>query len=135
MTAWRVDPAGLNGILTEANLAVQGINTALSGPAVPAGGVPVEGPGATLGEVELAAGYDGIVSGAFSQFMQETYNGAITRMFASYAAALEGTANAANAYLAGDEAMASSIAAGIGASDFAAASFAPPAADDDGGEG
>ena len=111
MTGWRIEPAGLNRILTETDTAVQAVNTALQGPAD------------SIGEVQAAAGYDGIVAGAYSAFLQETYDGAITQMFARYGTALEGTANAANAYLAGDEEIAGTIATGIGASDFDAALY------------
>jgi hypothetical protein len=123
MTGWRIDPTGLNKILTDTNTAVQAVGTALDG--------SVE----TVGEVQAAGGYDGIVSTAFSGFMQEIFDGTITGMFAKYTGALEGTANAANAYLAGDEDIAGTIASGIGSSDFNAALFAPPSSSTDGGEG
>jgi|GEM_PF-3901251 len=114
MTGWRIDPAGLNRILTETSEAVQEVDTALQGAAD------------TLAEVQGAGGYDGIVATAFSGFLQEVYDGAVTRMFSGYATALEGTANAANAYLAGDEQIAATIATGIGASDFGSAQFSRP---------
>ncbi len=123
MTGWRVDPAGVTRILTETDAAVQGVQTALSGA------------GETLADVQEAGGYDGIVSSAFSGFMQEIYDGAITRMFGSYATSLEGTANAANAYLTGDEQIATTIASGIAASDLGAASYAAPPLDPSGGGG
>jgi hypothetical protein len=123
MTGWRVDPAGLNRILTETDTAVQGVQTALAASAE------------TLADVQEAGGYDGIVSSAFSGFLQETYDGVITRMFGSYAASLEGTANAANTYLAGDEEMAATIASGIAAADFDAASYLPPPSGSPGGGG
>lgn len=112
MTGWRIEPAGLTRILTETDTAVQAVNTALQGPAD------------SIGEVQAAGGYDGIVAGAYAAFLQETYDGAITQMFERYGAALEGTANAANAYLAGDEEIAGTIATGIGTSDFDAAIYA-----------
>jgi hypothetical protein len=111
MTGWRIEPAGLNRILTETDTAVQNVGTALQGPAD------------SIGEVQTGAGYDGIVAGAYSGFLQEVYDGAIARMFERYGAALEGTANAANTYLAGDEEIASTIATGIAASDFDAAIY------------
>lgn len=116
MTGWRIEPAGLTTILTDTSAAVEAVGTALTGASE------------TLADVQSAGGYDGIVSTAYSGFMQEIYDGAVTRMFTAYGTALEGTANAANAYLAGDEEIAAAIAAGIGASDFGAASYAPPAA-------
>jgi hypothetical protein len=112
MTGWRIEPDGLNRILTETDTAVQAVRSAL------------EGPADSIGEVQAAAGYDGIVAGAYAAFLQETYDGPIARMFERYAAALEGTANAANAYLAGDEQIAGTIATGISASDFDAAIYA-----------
>ena len=59
----------------------------------------------------------------------------ITRMFGAYSASLEGTANAANTYLAGDEEMAATIASGIAAADFDAASYLPPPSGTPGGGG
>ncbi len=53
--------------------------------------------------------------------MQEIFDGTVTSMFTKYTAALEGTANAANAYLAGDEEIAGTIASSIGSSDFSGA--------------
>lgn len=123
MTGWRVEPTGLNRILTDTSEAVTEVNTALQAAAD------------TLGEVQAAGGYDGIVSTAYSGFLQEVYDGAITRMFGGYAGALEGTANAANAYLAGDEEIAATIATGIGASDFTAAQYSPPSGSSGGGGG
>jgi hypothetical protein len=68
--------------------------------------------------------------------MQELFDGTITRMFTKYSTALEGTAGAANAYLAGDEASAGTIASSLAASDFTAASFSPPSSTtSDGDEG
>lgn len=116
MTGWRVDPAGVNRVLTDTNTAVGEVQKALGEAAD------------SLDEVQEGAGYDGIVSSAYSGFMQEIFDGSITRMFGAYATALEGTANAANAYLAGDEEMATTIAAGLTGSDFGSALFAPPAA-------
>lgn len=123
MTGWRVEPAGLNRILTDTDTAVQGVQTALAGAAE------------TLADVQEAGGYDGIVASAFSGFLQETYDGVITRMFGAYSASLEGTANAANTYLAGDEEMAATIASGIAAADFDAASYLPPPSGTPGGGG
>ena len=122
MTGWRIDPTGLNKILTDTNTAVQAVGTALDGSV------------ATVGEVQAAGGYDGIVATAYSGFMQEIFDGTVASMFSKYTAALEGTANAANAYLAGDEEIAGTIASGIGSSDFGGALFAPPTSTD-GGEG
>jgi len=124
MTGWRVDPAGLNIIITDANTAIQAVGTALDGSV------------ATVGDVQAAGGYDGIVSSAYAGFMQELFEGTITSMFTKYSAALEGTANAANAYLSGDEEIAGTIATGIGGSDFGGALFSPPSTTTtDGGEG
>lgn len=123
MTGWRIDPTGLNKILTDTNTAVQAVGTALDGSV------------ATVGEVQAAGGYDGIVATAYSGFMQEIFDGTVTSMFSKYTAALEGTANAANAYLAGDEEIEGTIASGIGSSDFNGALFAPPTTSTDGGEG
>lgn len=114
MTGWRVDPAGLNRVLTDTNAAVQEVSTALAAPAD------------SVGDVKGAAGYDGIVLSAYSGFMQDLFDGTVRRMFERYTSALEGTANAANAYLAGDEEIAATIAGGIAASDFGSALFAPP---------
>lgn len=112
MTGWRVDPAGLNTILTDTNEAIQAVGAAL------------EGAGGTVDDVVAAAGYDGIVATAYSDFLQEIFEGAVTQMFSTYSAALEGTANAANAYMTGDEENAATIAAAIAASNFDAAQFA-----------
>jgi len=122
MTGWRIEPTGLNQILTDTNTSVQAVATALDGSV------------ATVGEVQAAGGYDGIVVTAFSGFMQELFDGTVTTMFTTYSTALEGTANAANAYLSGDEAIAGTIATGIGSSDFGGALFSPPTTSD-GGEG
>jgi hypothetical protein len=111
VTGWRVDPAGLNRILTDTNAAVQGVSSALAGPAE------------SVGDVQGAAGYDGIVLSAYAGFMQELFDGTVTRMFERYSSALEGTANAANAYLAGDEQIAATIASAMSASDFGAALY------------
>ncbi len=123
MTGWRIEPAGLNQILTDTDTAVRSVGTAL------------QGPSESVGEVQAAGGYDGIVAGAYSAFLQEIYDGAITRMFERYGAALEGTANAANTYLAGDEQIASSIATGIAASDFDAAIYSQGQSGTPGGGG
>ena len=124
MTGWRVDPAGLNLIITDSSTAIQAVGTALDGAV------------ATVGEVQAGGGYDGIVSTAYQGFMQELFDGTITGMFTKYSTALEGTVGAANAYLAGDEASAGTIAASLAASDFSAAMFSPPAAaTQDGDEG
>ena len=122
MTGWRIEPTGLNQILTDTNTSVQAVATALDGSV------------ATVGEVQAAGGYDGIVVTAYSGFMQELFDGTVTTMFTKYSTALEGTANAANAYLSGDEAIAGTIATGIGSSDFGGALFSPPTTTD-GGEG
>lgn len=115
MTGWRIEPTGLNKILTDTGTAVEAVGTALQGPAD------------TPAEVQSAAGFDGLVLGAYNAFMQELYEGTIATMFTKYQTALEGTANAANAYLTGDEEIANTIAAGIGASDFGSASYTQPA--------
>lgn len=101
MTGWRVDPDGVNRVLTTTNDAVIEVQKAFQGPAD------------SVNVVVGAAGEDGIVASAYAGFLQENYDGAITRMFTRYASVLEGTANAANAYLAGDEQMASDTAADI----------------------
>ena len=80
MTGWRVDPAGLNIIITDSSTAIQEVGMALDGAV------------ATVGEVQAGAGYDGIVSTAYQGFMQELFDGAVTRMFTKYSTALEGTA-------------------------------------------
>jgi hypothetical protein len=123
MTGWRIEPTGLNKILTDTGTAVEAVGTAL------------EGPADTPAEVQSAAGFDGLVLGAFNGFMQELYEGTIANMFTSYQTALEGTANAANAYLAGDEEIATTIASGIGASDFGSASYTQPSGGAGGGGG
>lgn len=125
MTGWRIEPTGLTRILTETDAAVQEVHTALLGAAE------------TAADVQESAGYDGIVATAFTGFLQETFDGAVTRMFGAYTTALEGTANAANAYLAGDEEIAATIASGVASSDFGSALFAPPSgqAGGDGGGG
>jgi len=123
MTGWRIEPTGLNRILTDTSTAIEAVGTALQGAA--------ESPG----EVQSAAGFDGIVSSAYNGFLQEIYEGTIANMFTGYGTALEGTAGAANAYLAGDEEIATTIASGIGASDFGAASYAPPSGGASGGAG
>jgi hypothetical protein len=115
MTGWRIEPEGLNRILTDSNTAIQAVGTALE--------ASIE----TVGTVQAAGGYDSIVASAHAGFMQELFDGTVKTMFTKYSTALEGTANAANAYLAGDEQIAGTIATGIGSSDFGGALFAPPA--------
>ncbi|MEO5534192.1 MAG: DUF6507 family protein [Pseudolysinimonas sp.] len=110
MTGWRVDPAGVTLILTQTEAEVEAVNKALAGPAD------------SITTVQDGAGFDGIVTSAYSAFLQEQYEGTVTQIFGKYKGALEGTANAANAYLAGDEEIATSIAAGLNS----VAAVAPP---------
>jgi hypothetical protein len=101
VTGWRVDPVGVTRILTDTETEVKAVNTALAGPAE------------SMATVQDGAGFDGTVGSAYADFLQEQYEGTVTHIFARYKAALEGTANAANAYLAGDEEIATTIAAGL----------------------
>ncbi|MEO8528372.1 MAG: DUF6507 family protein [Pseudolysinimonas sp.] len=110
MTGWRVDPAGLTSILTKTETEVEAVNTALAGPAD------------SIATVQTGAGFDGTVTSAYGSFLKEQYDGAVTQIFRRYKAALEGTANAANTYLAGDEEIATTIAAGLNS----VAAVAPP---------
>lgn len=107
MSGWQVDPVGAEKTLNDTQTHVNEVGTALAGLA--------NGVGDSLA---TGAGFDGVVVKAFAGFIEEQSSGRLLSLMNRYTAGLEATATAANAFLVGDEQMASSTIAA--ASDAAA---------------
>lgn len=104
MSGWQLEPAGIGKILTVTGSHVEAIGGALSTVATDVGEPLATG-----------AGFDGVVVQALAGFFEEQSAARLGPLLSRYNAALEATAGATNAFLAGDEQMAASTVAAAGA--------------------
>jgi len=100
MNGWQLEPANIQKILTDTAAHVQEV------------GAAIESAGGEAGHQLLTgAGFDGVVVQAFTDFFQEQSTSRLQPLLNRYGAAVEATAKATNAFLAGDEQMADSTVA------------------------
>lgn len=99
MTGWQLVPGGIGKILTQTNDQVAAVGTTIQQLA-----------DNSVEPLQNAAGFDGVVVKAFAGFLEEQ-SGRLTGIMNGYAAALEATAAATNAYIAGDEEAAAAMVA------------------------
>lgn len=99
MTGWQLEPAGIGQILTQTGDQVSALGKAIQQLADD-----------SVQPLQDAAGFDGVVVKAFAEFIEEQA-GRLTGIMNGYVAALEGTAAATNAYIAGDEQVAATMVA------------------------
>lgn len=100
MTSWQLQPEGINATIVATDEKIQAFATATANLAETVG-TPLQS----------GAGFDGIVSGAVFSFLDEQSSGRLTTMLASYKNTIACTADAANAFLQGDEQMAATLVA------------------------
>lgn len=91
MTGWQLDPGGIGKILTQTNDQVAAVGKTIQKLADD-----------SVKPLQDVAGFDGVVVSAFAGFLEEQ-SGRLTGIMNRYAAALEATAAATNAFIAGDE--------------------------------
>lgn len=95
MTSWQLLPDGINTTITATEEKVQAFSTATANLAT------------TVAEpLATGSGFDGIVNDAVIGFLQEQSAGRLTAMITSCQNTMSCTADAATAYLQGDEQMA-----------------------------
>lgn len=103
MTSWSISPEGINATVESTQTSLTGISTALAG--------LTEG---VVQPVLDGAGNDGVVAGALSAFLQDQSEGRATQIGKQFTNTVNSTINAANAYIAGDEIMASASVTAAG---------------------
>lgn len=103
MTGWQLEPASIGKTLIDTETNIQAVRTALQNAAAGAGK-----------QLATGAGFDGVVVQALAGFLEEQSASRLQPLMNRYGAGLEATANAANAFLAGDEQMADSTIATAG---------------------
>lgn len=103
MTGWQLLPDGINATILATDEKVQAFSTATADLAT------------TVGEpLATGSGFDGIVNDAVLGFLQEQSAGRLTAMISSCQNTMTCTADAATAYLQGDEQMAATTLAAAG---------------------
>lgn len=100
MNGWQLMPGEIGKILTTTGEAAQRISAQMQPLAE-----------STVEPIQQGAGFDGVVAEAFNGFLQEQFEGDLKGMLNGFGAALQATAAATNAYIAGDEEMAASMVA------------------------
>lgn len=103
MTSWSISPEGINATIEKTQTSLSGISTALAGLA--------EG---VVQPVLDGAGGDGTVAMALDAFLQDQDQGRATQIGQQFTNTVNCTINAANAYIAGDELMASASVSAAG---------------------
>ena len=99
MTGWQLVPGSIGQILTQTDDQVAAVGKTIQLLA-----------DNSVQPLQEAAGFDGVVVKAFAGFLEEQ-SGRLTVIMNRYAAALEATAAATNAYIAGDEEAAATMVA------------------------
>ncbi|MDQ0648627.1 hypothetical protein QFZ53_002823 [Microbacterium natoriense] len=100
MTGWQLQPAGINTTIVTTDEKIQGFATAMTGLDVSVGEPLASG-----------AGFDGIVATAVFGFLDEQSTGRLSTVVASCQNTMTCTADAANAFVQGDEQMAATLVA------------------------